>query len=120
MKIAERVCIECNSTLKGRSDKRFCDDGCRNNYNNRLNSNQTSYVRTVNAVLRKNRKILMESLTEGHKVKVDKTILIEAGFQFDFFTHQYKTTAGKVYIFVYEYGYLPLKDDQFLLVKKFE
>ncbi|SUJ27394.1 Uncharacterised protein [Sphingobacterium spiritivorum] len=120
MKIAERVCIECNSTIKGRSDKRFCDDGCRNNYNNRLNSDQTSYVRTVNTVLRKNRKILMEALTESHKVKVDKTDLIEAGFQFDFFTHQYKTTAGKVYIFVYEYGYLLLKDDQFLLVKKFE
>lgn len=62
----------------------------------------------------------MEALTESHKVKVDKTDLIEAGFQFDFFTHQYKTTAGKVYIFVYEYGYLLLKDDQFLLVKKFE
>ncbi|QQT25868.1 hypothetical protein [Sphingobacterium spiritivorum] len=120
MKTAEKVCIECNNPLKGRSDKRFCDDGCRNNYNNRLNSDQTAFVRSINTILRKNRKILMDTLGANNKVKVNKTDLNDMGFQFDFFTHQYITTAGKVYYFIYEFGYLSLVQDQYLLVRKFK
>jgi predicted nucleic acid-binding Zn ribbon protein len=27
------VCGDCGKEIKGRSDKRFCDDTCRNNFN---------------------------------------------------------------------------------------
>lgn len=39
------------------------------------------------------------------------------GFNFDYFTGNYQTNAGALYIFCYEYGYLPLDDDEVLLVK---
>src|SRR5690606_34185381 len=29
----ERHCEDCGRGLRGRSDKRFCNDGCRNNFN---------------------------------------------------------------------------------------
>ena len=29
-----KVCLACGKPLKGRIDKKFCDDYCRNNYNN--------------------------------------------------------------------------------------
>ena len=31
---SEKVCTLCSKTLKGRSDKKFCDDYCRSAYNN--------------------------------------------------------------------------------------
>lgn len=30
----DKQCLFCGSELKGRSDKKFCNDFCRNNYNN--------------------------------------------------------------------------------------
>lgn len=30
------TCLNCDKTLKGRTDKKFCDDYCRNSYNNQL------------------------------------------------------------------------------------
>ena len=32
------TCPECGDKLKGRADKKFCSDACRNAYNNKLNS----------------------------------------------------------------------------------
>ena len=62
MEAADKNCLECNKTLKGRVDKKFCSDLCRNSYNNKLNSDTNSYVRNINNILRKNRRILEETL----------------------------------------------------------
>ena len=32
----QRECLECSTALMGRVDKKFCNDQCRNSYNNRL------------------------------------------------------------------------------------
>ena len=29
----EKRCLECGDVIKGRADKKFCDDQCRSNYN---------------------------------------------------------------------------------------
>ncbi|MBL7762218.1 MAG: DUF2116 family Zn-ribbon domain-containing protein, partial [Chitinophagaceae bacterium] len=55
------ACLNCGKPLKGRSDKKFCDDSCRNNYNNQLKSIVNNQMRNINNVLGKNRRIL-ESL----------------------------------------------------------
>ena len=33
-----KTCASCGEIIKGRIDKKFCDDACRSNYNNKLNS----------------------------------------------------------------------------------
>ncbi|MEY3426399.1 MAG: hypothetical protein RL679_1757, partial [Bacteroidota bacterium] len=53
-----RTCNECNRALSGRKDQKFCGDHCRNTFNNRQNEDATNYVRRVNNILRKNRRIL--------------------------------------------------------------
>ena len=30
-------CLECSEKIVGREDKKFCSDGCRNSYNNKIN-----------------------------------------------------------------------------------
>ncbi len=88
----ERVCLDCGAKLLGRSDKKFCSDQCRNNYNNRLNRDQNNYVRNVHAQLRRNRKILSDLLDSGHH-RIHRDALIAQGYNFTFFTHLVETTG---------------------------
>lgn len=111
----KKICPECGDTFTGRIDKKFCSDQCRNTYNNRLNKDETNFIRNVNHVLRKNRRILAELNPVG-KIKVSKSVLIDKGFNFQYFTNIYTTKNGKTYYFCYDHGYLPIEDDYYMLV----
>lgn len=110
-------CPECGFEIVGRIDKKFCSDQCRNTYNNRLKRDSNNYVRNVNNVLRKNRRIL-EELNPGGKTKAHRNKLVSKGFNFDYYTNSYTTKTGKTYYYCYEFGYLPIEDDYFFLVMK--
>jgi len=120
METTERGCIQCGKALHGRTDKKFCDDYCRNAYNNKQNSDQNNYVRNINNTLRKNRRILEMVLPPEGMTKLPKKKLLDQGFNFRFHTHQYTNKKGDIYYFCYEYGYLPLEGDWVLLVKRME
>lgn len=115
----ERLCLDCSQPVKGRADKKFCDDQCRSNYNNRLKTERNDFVKEVNTVLRKNRNILQQLNPDG-KTKISREKLLSKGFSFTYFTHIYQTQKGNTYYFCYEYGYLKLENDDFLLVKREE
>jgi len=115
-----RHCIQCGKQIKGRTDKKFCDDYCRNVFNNRRNSDQNNYIRNINNTLRRNRRILESLLPPEGIVKTSRSKLLEAGFNFQFHTHQYTNKKGDVYYFCYEYGFLPLENNWYLLVKRGE
>ncbi len=115
----KRACLSCGEFIKGRADKKFCDDACRNNYNNQLNSDGTNYVRNINNVLRKNRRILEELISSDKSTaKITKKRLEEAGFSFSNFTSIYRNKQQQIYYFNYEFGYLQLENDWFMIVKK--
>ena len=111
-----KTCLECNEKIVGRADKKFCSDLCRNAYNNKLNTDSNNLVRNINNALRKNRRIL-EEICKDDKAKVSKSTLLREGFDFTFFTSVRNTQKGSTYYFVYEYGYLALENDTFLVVK---
>ena len=91
---SERRCLECGAPFKGRVDKKFCSDTCRVAFNNRLNSDDTSYVRNINNILRKNRRILISMNPTGkNKVSYDK--LKARGFDFNHFTSTYKRAKAR-------------------------
>jgi hypothetical protein len=116
---ANTYCMDCGEALHGRLDKKFCNDACRNNYNNRLNSDQYSFIRNINNILRKNRRIL-EKLNPDGKTKISQKKLLAQGLNFDYFTHVYTTQNGHNYRFCYDQGYLLLDNEEILLVKKEE
>lgn len=119
MEPVNKICLACNKPIKGRTDKKFCDDFCRNTYNNKLNSDSNSYVRNINNVLRKNRRILQDMLVDGNEMtKTTRQKLSERGFQFTYTTHTYTNKKGNVYYFCYEYGYLLLEGDWVLIVER--
>jgi len=113
----KRVCPECGDKFEGRTDKKFCSDLCRNAYNNKLNSDSTNFIRNINNILRKNRRIIEELLPE-ETAKVSQQKLIDKGFNFNYHTSTSTTKTGKTYMFCYEYGYLPIEGNYYLLVKR--
>jgi len=121
--LAERNCLSCGKPLKGRVDKKFCDDYCRNNYNNqqKAKGSHSSYVRNINNTLLKNRKVLETILPVSEETaKANRDKLLRLGFQFKYLTHSFTNKSGKTYYYCYDYGYLPLENDWYLIVKRKE
>lgn len=114
-----KECLECKDAFHGRADAKFCSGACRSAYNNRRNSRASEEVRRVNAILKKNRKILAMLNRKGTQ-RVKREDLRRAGFDFNYLTNVYQTNRGKVYRFCYEQGYLDTEDDFLTLVVKKE
>lgn len=112
-----KTCLECSDKIVGREDKKFCSDGCRNAYNNKINKDSTNFMRNVNNKLRKNYRILTALNVDG-KSKTTRAKLLSKGFDFEFFTNILHTKTGNTYHFLYDQGYLALDNDYFMLVKK--
>jgi hypothetical protein len=113
----DKFCLDCEAIIKGRADKKFCDDQCRSNFNNKLKVNHHTQIKTINTILLKNRKVL-EKLNPDGKTKVSVVKFMQLGFNFKYFTHTYTTQKGDIYKFCYEFGYLKLEHDYYLLVKE--
>lgn len=113
----KRVCEECQEPIFGRSDKRFCSDYCRNAFNNRQNRASTNLIRNTNNQLRKNYRLLNKH-NPTKKTSLPKSVLLREGFDFTLHTSTYQTKKGHIYYFVYDQGYLPIKNDYLSLVKK--
>ena len=97
----ERVCKDCGAVLRGRLDKKFCSDQCRNNHNNMKYSNANSRIRKINGILRKNRSIL-ENLFPGKKVHREQ--LLKMGYDFNYHTDFSTVTTGVMEMYCYDYG----------------
>lgn len=113
----DKKCLACSKAVRGRIDKKFCDDYCRNNYNNQLKSGETKLIRNIVNALRKNRLILQMVIGNEEMAKVSKEKLLGEGFHFKYHTNIYDNKKGNVYYFCFDYGYLPLDNDRFLVVK---
>lgn len=110
----KRLCIDCGNPLYGRTDKKFCDDQCRSHYNNKIRMGSNDRIRCVNQILKRNRDILQKFYHDG-KAKINGPELTAAGFDLHYHTHTYQTQKGDCHIFCYEYGYLKLNPNEFLL-----
>ncbi len=117
----EKECLLCGKVIRGRSDKKFCDDYCRATHNNELKCATNNFIRNVNSALGKNRRILESFLPENENMKkTSRDKLLQLGFQFKYLTHTYTNQKRTVYYFCYDFGYLPLDNDWFLIVKRNE
>lgn len=119
--VADRSCLQCGEPIRGRTDKRFCSDACRNIYHYHANAAPINYVRNVMNALKRNRRILAELNTgpEG-KTKVHREKLLERGFNFMYHTNTHRTKSGNYYVFCFEQGYSEISENWYLLVRRDE
>lgn len=119
----KRSCLSCGNQLRGRVDKKFCNDYCRNSYNNvqKARNGYSPIVRNINNALIKNRRILATVLSDRMETaRANRDKLLRLGFHFGYQTHVYTTKTGRCYYYCYDYGYLALENDWYLIVKKKE
>lgn len=112
-----KTCLECGEKSFGREDKKFCSDGCRNTYNNRINKDSTNFMRNVNNSLRRNYRILTELNTDG-KTTISREKLVNKGFDFDHFTGIRTTKKGRIFYYLYDQAYQNLSGNDFRLIRE--
>lgn len=103
-------CLHCEKPLEGRADKKYCDRYCKSARQYQLGKERPErFYSVVDNHLRTNRKILKHYNKAG-KVTVRAKVLLDSGFNPNFFTQYWKTQKGDVYLFVYEFGFLKKKE----------
>lgn len=115
----QKTCLACGKTLQGRADKKFCDPYCKSAYHyKQAQETAPKFYNKVDNQLKLNRRLL-KGFNKAGKATVRAQILLEQGFNPNFFTHYWKNQKGDVYLFVYEYGFLKRKEnnrDKYILI----
>lgn len=117
MKNHLKTCLECSAPIRGRADKKFCDDHCRSVHHHKSLHIAGNEVRRINYQLRRNRKVLAQMLVNGKRARVSQTSLEAAGFNFRYFTHQLQSPKGELITICYDFGYQKFPDDSCLLIR---
>jgi len=118
----DNTCIYCSRPIRsGRSDKKFCDSGCKDAYYNAIKSQEQSEISKIDTILKRNRRILKKLFDSKKKEKLfDREILIKVGFEFGFHTHVAVTRGkAKEIIFCYDYGYRKAEEEVYQLFHSF-
>ncbi|MBL7766303.1 MAG: hypothetical protein JNJ58_09435 [Chitinophagaceae bacterium] len=113
-----RNCLYCAKPVRGRIDKKFCDDGCRNSHHNQSAREGSNHVRNLIGALRKNRRILASYLTQHETARATRERLREHGFLFQYHTHTLQGSRGRQVVFCFDHGYQVLNKDWVLIFKK--
>lgn len=106
METNAKQCLHCTKKIAGRTDKKFCNNHCRSSYHNHFYGDKSNYMRRVNGLLLRNRKILSD-LFAMHRAgaNVPLSELYLKGFSPSHFTHQQKKAKNQLYTYCYEFGY---------------
>jgi hypothetical protein len=118
MAAEKRYCLYCEKLLRGRSDKLYCDDACRNSYFNEQKKNDHQAIRAVDLALKKNRRILRDILGDNKTRSVTEKQLLQKGYDFRYHTHFFATKNEDRYCFCYDYGWLAREDNKYMVVKE--
>jgi predicted nucleic acid-binding Zn ribbon protein len=113
-----RPCAYCGDPIKGRDDKRFCNDGCRNSFNNETKRGRdTRMFKDVRASLNLNRRILLKfSPARKNYAKVSAFDLLRNGYNFHYCTH-FTTLCKKKLTCCFDVGFVELEKSILLVIR---
>lgn len=117
------ICVYCKKPIRaGRSDKKFCDAGCKDAYNNEIKIKEHKEITKIETILKKNRRILKKMYSPQKFDKLfNRESLIKAGFEFGFHTHTVITKSkSNEIIFCFDFGYREMTKDNFQLFPSFK
>lgn len=117
--MSQKKCLLCEKPFRGRTDKKFCDDYCRNSYNNSRKMINCTEVRLVNNALAKNRKILecLSNELSTKYLKIKKEHLLDLGYMFKYQTQMKNYKNGLNIQFCYDYYYFDLNQVWMVVAK---
>lgn len=118
--IYDHRCEYCDKELFGRSDKKYCNDECRNKANSNKRKRESwgddKHIYEITRDLKRNRTILKSTGAFLDETKiVTRGWLLDKGYNFEYYTNILHTKKGD-YHFCYEFGHLTLEDGKILVV----
>lgn len=111
-------CDYCNEEFKGRINKKFCSNSCKNAFHNERYREKEATVRDLNKVLHKNWTILKEMYGVHKSTPISINILESNGYKMKYHTHLHNSPLGEKYTMVYDYGFKNHFDNQIQIVKE--
>jgi len=112
-------CKVCKTTMVGRKDKKYCSLACKNYYHSNLRRVTIYKAKAIDAVLHRNRSILLEVLGKnGVQKKVNRMVLVKKKFQFKYLTHFHINKNGKMYHHIYDFAWMEFSDDDILIIRR--
>ena len=115
----ERTCKMCKSPFRGRSDKQYCSVACKSTYHYRLRQVTDSATYATDAILHRNRSILLEVMGKHSKQKTIESVVLEKKkFRFNFMTGYYENARGKRYHIVYDFAWMKFSDGRILIIRR--
>jgi hypothetical protein len=119
MKMEVKKCQFCQTEIKGRADKKFCDNYCRSSFSNKSHKDANRLLRVTNSILKKNR-IILEKLylsKQGIENSFQSIKFLEMGYNFKFQTHWKEIESGKICVCCYDYGYVQDSRGQLAIIR---
>ena len=114
------LCQHCGKELFGRADKKYCNDTCRNQANSkkrkRIKSSEPQHIYQILRDIQRNRNIIRNmGVWENETRVVNRSALMDQGFNFEYFTNILETKKGR-YHYCFEFGWMELENGKILLV----
>jgi hypothetical protein len=118
MENQSKSCLQCNRVIRGRFDKKFCDDTCRNTYHlAKHRALETPVVKNINSTLKHNRNILLTIAPAQKNYIVIKAIeLIRMGYNFHYHTH-YTQLGKNTLVCCFDVGFIELKNHVLIILR---
>ena len=113
-----KQCLACGKSIRGRTDKKFCDDYCRSKYNNKRLHGIPVQVKDINKALLNNWRILDSVFQNTNSIRILRENLLREGFQFKYFTHIQKQREGEVFFCCYNYRYTTEEEESILIARQ--
>ncbi|MCB9227973.1 MAG: hypothetical protein R2836_07995 [Chitinophagales bacterium] len=112
-------CKICKKEIKGRSDKLFCSNACKNYYHTNLRKVTKGVAFEIDKILHRNRSILLEIIGK-HKtqIKTQRMVLDKKKFSYKYHTHINVNSQGKTFYWLYDLAWMAFSNDEILIVKK--
>ena len=111
-------CKICGNELLGRKDKLFCNINCKNYYHLTLRRLTKDQALSLDTILKRNRSILLELLGKNKfQIKLNRIVLEQKNFRFNYHTHVYTNSKGKAMHYIYDIGWMDFSSDEVFILK---
>ena len=115
----KKYCRLCKKIVRGRSDKKFCSNACKNEYHFRLRKSTQGVVTETDKILHRNRPILLECIGKNKKqIRISRTILDKKKFNHSYITGYYINSKEKVYHLIYDFAWMEFSDGSILIIRR--
>jgi len=116
---AMKKCKICKKEIVGRKDKLFCSIQCKNDYHVKLRKVTKLATKRVDAILHRNRSILLELMGKNaRQKKISKLFLDKKKFNYSYVTSFHTNNQGKMVHHVYDFSWMTFSDEEVLIRRK--